>query len=228
MNPDPLDPGGFELVVFDFDGTLCDSADIKTQAFSELYLDERGLEFSTTVLDYHMANAGVSRYTKIRHIETEFIGAEPTREQVDAVAARFSRMVEDAVVAAPLFDGVTQFLGAARWRARIAVASATPEDELLRIVDRKGIGGFFDAVNGSPRTKADIIGKLSERFAVGPDRIVMVGDQPSDQDAAKEARVTSLIIAPPAPWVETVHRVDTFAEAADWLNRRIAGSADHR
>ena len=68
----------FDLVVFDFDGTLCDSVQVKTEAFQLLYLDERGLEFADRVRTYHLANAGLPRYDKIRYVETAMIGSEPS------------------------------------------------------------------------------------------------------------------------------------------------------
>ena len=116
----------FRLVVFDFDGTLCDSADVKTNAFYELYLDEYGADFATAVHAYHLENAGISRYDKIRYVEEELVGVSPSDERIDEVADRFSMLVEDAVVGAPLFDGVTEYLSSDRHDIPNAIASATP------------------------------------------------------------------------------------------------------
>ncbi len=37
-----------ELIVFDFDGTLCDSAGVKTDAFYDLYLEDHGPAFAAS------------------------------------------------------------------------------------------------------------------------------------------------------------------------------------
>jgi len=191
--------GRFRLIVFDFDGTLCDSADVKTDAFYELYLDEHGSDFAAAVQAYHVANAGVSRYDKIRYVEQEFIGRPPSNERVDEVAERFSKLVEDAVVAAPLLPGVREFLSSVRAGIPIAIASATPTAELQRIVDRKGLVGFFDAIEGSPRSKSEILAGFATHYDVAPAHIVMVGDQPSDARGAREAGTGALLITPPVP-----------------------------
>ena len=221
MDPASRD-AGFRLVVFDFDGTLCDSADIKTNAFYELYLDERGADFAGEVHAYHLANAGVSRYDKIRHIEQEFIGRSPSDERVNEIADRFSKLVEDAVVAAPLFDGVLEYLSSDRPDIPNAVASATPTAELQRIATRKGISHFFDAIEGSPRSKSVILSGFAARYDVVPTQIVMVGDQPSDAQGAHGAGTDALLIAPPAEWTVPFARVDSFSAAAAWLNERLA------
>lgn len=213
-----------ELIVFDFDGTLCDSADVKTDAFHALYLDEHGPRFADAVRRYHIENAGVSRYDKIRHIESEMLGDPPSPERVQEVAERFSDLVERAVIAAPLFPGVASFLERAHAVVPLAVASATPTEELARIVTAKGIGDFFVSVDGSPRSKGDILRGLLDDAGIEPADAVMVGDQPSDVAGAREAGTRCLIITE-RPDDYAVPTVARFADAAEWLAARSALNA---
>ena len=222
MTSDTIARRHIELVVFDFDGTLCDSADIKTVAFRNLYLDEHGEDFASVVEQYHLAHAGLPRFDKIRHIETHMLGSEPTEERVDQVANRFSSLVVDAVVAAPMFDGVWPFLDAYHERIPLTIASATPTDELRLIVERKGIDGYFAAVEGSPNSKATIIRHYGDRFGIATTHTAMIGDQPSDAAAAEETGAVGIMIAPDEPWVANHLRVDTFDAAATALSRMIA------
>ena len=53
------------VFVFDFDGVLADSVNIKTLAFYELY-KEYGDSISSKVVEHHEANGGVSRFEKIK------------------------------------------------------------------------------------------------------------------------------------------------------------------
>ena len=214
-------PRPVQLVVFDFDGTLCDSADIKTVAFHRLYLDEHGPAFADEVEQFHLANAGLPRFDKIRFIESEMLGTEPSDERIDEVAAWFSELVEDAVVAAPMFEGVQEFLEASHERVPLTIASATPTGELRRIVKRKGIEHFFRAIEGSPESKADIISRYSAIYDVAPAATAMVGDQPSDAAAAEATGAVGIMIADEAPWVAHHIRVDTFSQAAAQLNRML-------
>lgn len=178
-----------DLVVLDFDGTVCDSADVKTEAFRLLYLDEQGPDFADAVQRYHLANVGVSRFEKIRHVEEEMLGRPCPPARLAAVADRFGDLVMDAVIAAPLLPGVAVFLDDTSARMPIAVASATPTEELRAIVAAKGLTSSFVAVEGSPPTKGQIAAGYLARFGAHPGRSVMVGDQLSDLRAAREAGI---------------------------------------
>ena len=206
----------FDLLVFDFDGTLCDSVQVKTEAYRLLYLDERGPKFADRVQAFHLANAGVSRYDKIRYVETEMIGSEPSDDRVERMAARFGRIVEEQVIAAPLFDGVVDFLGSLD--LPVAVASATPTDELRRIIDAKGIDRFFVAIEGSPRSKGDIVTEYVIRMGCEPVRVLMVGDQPSDLAAATQAGTDFVAIVAPGDeqiWAKPFTVVPDFPAFVD-------------
>lgn len=215
--------GRFELLVFDFDGTLCDSADAKTDAFYELYLEDHGHDVAAAVRDYHLANAGQSRFQKIRHVEREILGNHMDEQRVKRIAGAFSLLVEDAVVDAPLFEGVEEFLAADSGGTPYAIASATPTDELRRITDRKGMSGFFDAIQGSPQPKAAILSDYVSLFGADPLKVVMIGDQPTDTDAARAAGTEALLITPLATWTAPFERVDSFKAAVAWLANPPSG-----
>lgn len=190
------------LIVFDFDGTICDSAGIKDEAYRMLYLEEEGEEFADAVQAYHLANAGVSRFDKIAHIERTMLGRPCPPERLAEVAARFGAIVEDQVVAAPMIAGAGPFLEQHAGEAVFTVASATPTDELRRIVRRRGIEGHFAAVDGSPDSKAAIIRRHLGQFDVDAADALMVGDQMSDYRAAVEAGVGFIGVGREAPMLE--------------------------
>lgn len=179
---------GGGLVVFDFDGTLADSAGVKTEAFHLLYLDEHGPEVAARVLAYHLEHQGISRYDKIRFAEEEILGRPCTEARLDEVADRFSHLVEDRVVAAAAIPGAEEFLASNHGR-RLSVASATPTAELRRIVARRGWNSHFAAVDGSPMAKGEIIELHMAQLSIARARTVMVGDQMSDHRAAEHAGV---------------------------------------
>lgn len=178
-----------DLVVFDFDGTICESADVKTDAFYQLYLEEQGESFASAVRDYHLEHAGESRFEKIRYYEQEMLGRLCTEERLREVAGRFAGIVRDKVIAAPLVPGVADFFSSHRGEVPMLVASATPTDELRHIIEVRGMSEWFDDVQGSPTPKGEIVARFVQERAADPRRVVMVGDQLSDIEAARHARV---------------------------------------
>ncbi len=184
-----------DLVVFDFDGTLCDSVDVKTEAFYELYLEEAGDDFAARVRDDHLAHVGISRFDKIRRYEA-WLGREGSAARVDEAATRFGAIVVERVIAAPLIPGAAAFLSRHSHDLPLCVASATPTDELRHIVAAKGLADSFHCVAGSPVGKGEILAGFVDRFGAAPGRTVMVGDQRSDRAAAAEVRTAFVGVGP--------------------------------
>ena len=53
-------------IIFDFDGVIAESVQVKTDAFMELYV-LYGQDVVQKVTKHHEANGGMSRYEKIKY-----------------------------------------------------------------------------------------------------------------------------------------------------------------
>lgn len=181
----------FDAIFFDFDGVLAESADIKTDAFRDLYG-----EFGEAVVDkcvaHHTHHAGISRVRKIAHYHKTFLGRELSSVELDQWVQRYSDIVEDKVINAPAVPGAVEFLDAFKGRLKLYVISGTPEDELVRIVAARGWADYFDEVHGSPRLKPDIVDDIVAREGLDKGRILFVGDAMTDYDAARDTNVAFL------------------------------------
>lgn len=185
-----------QAVFFDFDGVILDTADIKTEAFGELYRDH-GPEFAARVLDYHVRHGGISRVVKIRVFEREWLGrpADEAREAV--LVQRYARLVLDKVLAAPPMPGALETLEALRGRLPLFVVSATPQPELRQICDDRDLTRLFTEIHGSPRIKTEIIAGACADHGLDPTACLMVGDATTDHDAAAALGMAFVGIVPP-------------------------------
>ncbi|MEZ5333351.1 MAG: HAD family hydrolase, partial [Thermoanaerobaculia bacterium] len=95
-------------VVFDFDGVIVESVEVKSRAFVELFPDRPDLH--EAILEHHRDHLGLSRYEKIRWILAELLDEPADEERVDELAARFSDLVLDATVSCPLVTGAEETL----------------------------------------------------------------------------------------------------------------------
>lgn len=208
-----------DLIIFDFDGTICESADVKTEAFYHLYLDEQGAEFASAVRDYHLENAGVSRFAKINHVEKTMLRRPGSDERIEAVANRFGDIVRERVIAAPLVAGAEAFLGRYSKAIPMVIASATPTEELRSIVAARALSSYFEAVQGSPALKETIVANYLLEYEISGERAVVVGDQYSDLQAAHGAGTLFVGLRPPngdrlfGDTVVVVHKFDDLAAA---------------
>ncbi len=175
--------GATDAVIFDFDGVLAESQDIKVRAFVSLY-EEHGPAVVDRVLEHHRANEGISRLVKIRHCHRDYLGVDLADEQLSALGRRYSDIVEAQVIAADWVPGAREILEAHHRSHSLFVVSGTPEDELRRIVERRGMTHYFVSVHGSPPGKAPIVRGLLKTHGLAADRVLFVGDAMADYDAA--------------------------------------------
>ncbi len=175
-------------VIFDFDGVLVESVDVKTMAFAQMYAPY-GADVVRRVVDYHKEHGGVSRFEKFRRFH-EMIHKEPLpADQEKALGEVFSRLVKDAVVNAPWVPGAREFLKAFHAEMAMFVASGTPEEEMREIVHRRSMDHFFVSVHGSPASKAQIIDRICTIHGFEREVVLMVGDAITDYEGALSAGV---------------------------------------
>jgi HAD superfamily hydrolase (TIGR01549 family) len=169
--------------VFDFDGVVLESADIKTRAFRQLF------DGNSAAVAYHVEHQGVSRYEKFRHITTQILGRSYTEEDERRLGERFSELVLDEVLACPFVPGAHELLQRRANELPLFVASGTPEEELRAIASARGVADCFAGIYGTPPTKAEIIGRVLDETALAPDDVMMVGDATTDLEGAQAAGV---------------------------------------
>lgn len=170
-------------ILFDFDGTLVESLDVKIAAFASLYA-HHGREVERAAVEHYRANSGVSRLTRIRHCHEQILGDPPSEEAVQRLGDAFGALVEDQVVASDWVPGAHKFLDAHAGKLPLFIASATPREELARIIAKRRMEHYFEGVFGSPPDKTVLIQEIIAGRELDPDRVVMVGDGRADYDAA--------------------------------------------
>lgn len=176
-------PEAPSAVVFDFDGVILESVDVKTDAFRRLF-EREGPEAVERILAFHRANGGISRYEKFRWAYREILKRGLSAGDEKALGERFNSLVEDAVAECDWVPGARECLSSLRGTLPLYIASGTPTEELRRIVARRGLETFFRGVFGSPTTKTEILRQVAELERRPPHTLVMVGDAVTDFKAA--------------------------------------------
>ncbi len=180
-------PPALAAVVFDFDGVILESAEIKTEAFLELFAAHP--EHREAILRHHYEHLGISRFDKFAWIYRHLLGRELDAAESRRLGEAYSALVLERVLACPPVPGALELLSDLRGRLRAFVASGTPQGELERIVELRGLAPYFDEVRGAPDTKEVIVRDLLRRYRLGPATVLMVGDGLSDYRAALAAGV---------------------------------------
>lgn len=174
----------WQAIIFDFDGVVVESGEIKTQAFANLYR-EYGETVMADVARYHALNGGMSRYHKFRYFQETLLAKPPlTPDEERELDRRFSELVVEAVIASHEVPGAAELIRKEAARIPLFIASGTPEAELNTIVLRRGLASYFTAVRGSPAPKQKLIADILSAHGLLPERVLMIGDALIDYQSA--------------------------------------------
>lgn len=171
-------------IIFDFDGVICDSVNIKTEAFIELY-SNYPKPITESVKKYHLEHGGISRFEKIKYFETVLLKNEYNSEIISKKAQIFSNLVKNKVVKSEYITGVINFIKKNHNTLKF-ICTGTPESEIIDIVHKREINSYFTGVFGSPKSKEKIIHNIILKWKIDPKEILYFGDAMTDLYASQK------------------------------------------
>lgn len=185
----------YTTLVFDCDGVVLDSNKVKTEAFYQATLPY-GEAAAQAMVDYHVANGGVSRYKKFAYF-LEQIAPNDTEQQstdLEAMLQAYAGHVREGLLScevAPGLEALRQQTPNARW----LIVSGGDQAELRDVFAQRGIAAWFDGgIFGSPDTKDEI---LARELASGniQQSALFLGDSKYDYKAASSANLDFVFVS---------------------------------
>lgn len=183
---------GLRAIAFDFDGVLVESAEVKTKAFRQLFSSESP-EAVEQIVEYHLKNAGISRFVKFETIYRDILKRPLSRSEFSQLGEKFAEAVLGEVVACPWVDGAREFFQKYRERYSFFIVSGTPETELQEIVRQRRISELFVEVLGSPKSKEILLKEILLKYELCPEEMLFVGDSETDWRAAQQVGVRFIL-----------------------------------
>tara|TARA_B100000614_G_scaffold261574_1_gene291586 strand:- start:826 stop:1506 length:681 start_codon:yes stop_codon:yes gene_type:complete len=183
-------------LIFDFDGVLADSVEVKTEAFGALFM-EYGPKIQTKVIDHHRAHGGMTRKEKFVHYHAHFLDDPLDETGLERLCRKFSGLVMEKVIASREIPGVGRFLERCRTLGvPCFVDSATPDEELEIILERRNLRSYFTAALGSGGSKTENLARIIDSHGLNHRECLFFGDAGSDYKAATACRVDFMGILP--------------------------------
>jgi phosphoglycolate phosphatase-like HAD superfamily hydrolase len=181
-------PASIRLLILDFDGIVLESNGVKTEAFREVF--SAYPDHLDAMMRYHDATPSAPRRAKFEHLVYERLGQPGNRVLVDDLLIRFSSRVRARLRTCALVPGALEFLDEFAQRVRTYLVSVTPEADLEATLADRDLRRHFAAVYGCPPwTKTTAVADILRASGEAADRAVLVGDSPSDLQAAGETGV---------------------------------------
>lgn len=172
-------------IIYDFDGVICDSVNIKTLAFSKMY-EIYGNDIVNKVVDYHHKNGGISRIKKIEYFHKYFLNVNLTVSEINELANEFSDLVIGSVIKSNYIEGAYDFIKGNKEKYLQFICTGTPKEEIDIILKERNISHFFNDVFGSPISKKEIILSIIGKYNLNRNDLVFIGDSLTDYNAANE------------------------------------------
>ena len=211
----------YQLIVFDWDGTLLDSAAAIVAAIMGACSD-LGLPRPPEARARHVIGLGLG--DALRHAVPELPESDYPR-MVERY--RHHYLASDHELA--LFDGTAEMIDALAARGRLlAVATGKSRVGLDRALRHSGLGAYFHATRCADecfsKPHPAMLLELMEELEVAPECTLMIGDTTHDRQMARNAGVEGLAVsfgAHPRAVLEAERPlacVHAPAELAAWLN----------
>lgn len=184
VHPTPMRPRQFDLIAFDWDGTLFDSTGIITRCIQAAVRDVGGQEPTPKAASYVI---GMGLTEALAHAAPD---VPPDR--YPQLGARYRYHYQRHQDDISLFEGVIPLLHALRERHHwLAVATGKSRRGLNEALAHVDLRGVFDASRTADETAGKphplMLQELMREFGVAPERTLMIGDTTHDLQMAVNA-----------------------------------------
>lgn len=186
----PASPGGAQLVIFDLDGTLTDSAEGIVASFLHA-LDHIGAPVPPGDLVAQIV--GPPMDDTFRSMEL----GDDAEEAITAFRAEYGAR---GWAMNTLFDGIEALLADLRAAGvRLAVATSKLEPTARRILAHFGLDRHFEVIagaspDGSRKAKVEVLAHALSQLEPLPERVLMVGDRSHDVHGAAAHGIDTVVV----------------------------------
>jgi phosphoglycolate phosphatase len=212
----------YELIVFDWDGTVMDSTAVIVHAIQSACRD-LGLPVPSDEAANHVIGMGLSQ--ALRHA----VPAAP-EDMYEPLADRYRHYFLAQDESIPLFEGARETIAELHSAGHaLAVATGKSRRGLDRVMDSSDMRRYFHASRTADETFSKpnpaMLLELMEEFGMEPERVLMIGDTTHDLQMAINAKVDAVGVTHGAHPVEELQAlqpralVNNFAELREWLAR---------
>jgi len=177
-------------IVFDFDGTLIDTMDVKKKIYADAFIEEFGVDPDKRqiITETQERLSGAPRFRQLAETLKEF-ALTATKEQVNSWNQRYQRYNDELTPLCNEFPLVREMLEALSHSFDLYLASGLPTADLKADAARRDLAKYFLDIRGGD--KAQFCRELLQQ---GRKRMLFVGDGSYDRMAAQEADVPFVLV----------------------------------
>ncbi len=207
----------YDLIVFDWDGTVMDSTAVIAGSIQAACRD-LGLTVPSDEAARHVIGLGLAQALRHAVPDAPEMMYEPLIERY-----RHYFLAQDMAI--PLFEGARETIAELHAEGYwLGVATGKSRVGLNRVMESSGMTGYFHATRTADQTFSKphpaMLLELMEELAVTPDRTLMIGDTTHDVLLAQNAGVDVVAVAYGAHPPEQLQQLDPLALLNDFAALR--------
>jgi phosphoglycolate phosphatase len=180
----------YQLIVFDWDGTIIDSAATIAECIRESARD-MGLPVPTVEQASHVIGLGL-------HDSLRMAVPELQSEQYPQFVSNYRRHFLAREDAMSLFSGMKELLTDLKGSHLLAIATGKSRRGLDRALAATGVGPFFAASRcadeTNPKPHPAMLLELMDELGFAKNQMLMIGDTSHDLEMARAAEVDSVAV----------------------------------
>jgi len=172
-------------IIWDFDGVILLSDEVREYGFRKIFEDHNP-EKVEKLIEYHLANGGLSRYAKIRYYYENVLNSEITEKEIDAYANNFSVIMRNALINKDLINPEwIELMGKIGNKYVHSIASGSDGKELNYLCNELQLSHYFKSILGSPVVKNELVKNIIADSTYSTSQIILIGDAVNDKEAAE-------------------------------------------
>lgn len=195
---------GKEVFVFDWDGTILDSMEMKSRNFGQAFCSMlRGMqeqELADRVAGHYLRLSGHPRKRIFLQIMA-ILGREAEPDSFERFNDAFEKLNKASLIHARIFPDALALLEELIKRGRrIFISSSVPPQELSDLVEatlpastRAGITSILGSRDGHTKGKGHLQTIMQETGAPH-DKLLVFGDDPADHELSSEAGIDCILV----------------------------------
>ncbi len=185
-----------KAAIFDWDGTITDSNNIKTEAFVELF-QSACPQAAGYIREYQQNRGGISRFEKFRHYIRHFFHREASAAELEDFGRRYAALCRPKLLNAPFIPGAVETLRKLSLeKIPVFIVTGSPATEIRELAAARNLLPLIHHIYGSPPTKDVLLAVLLAENRLVPEETVFFGDAPADCEAARINKIPFIGICP--------------------------------
>lgn len=171
-----------KCAIFDFDGTLVDSNNIKFNTFFQV---TKNIPNSKKLLEQILQENPGDRFAIFKSLSNRLYSEYQISVNDKNLSDEYTSICEKKVSTAQSIKGSEDSLEKLKLKGvKLFVSSATPEETLVNIINKRGMSHFFDGIFGAPKIKEMHIHHVMKLYDSNSSEIIYIGDSEADRVAA--------------------------------------------